>query len=264
MTPDRLAQLRDLAETDEDRAAVERLANRPPLRLVPADAPAIPPVRRAMGPRPPPVDPAKLAAAHEEQRAAAQADANAAYLPGLRRMGVPQRTIDLLDGLQDCAALQHAKAWHTSGATFLLLLGVPGTGKTTAAGWVLSQLWASYGDPPIRHFLASNGRMVVADDLARLSYFGPEAAKTRLRLERVPVLVVDELGAEQRTDGWVATLNALVNERYGSKRRTVLVSNLSTQEFGERYGRRVLDRIAEDGRGVVLTPADRMRKGGGA
>jgi DNA replication protein DnaC len=56
---------------------------------------------------------------------------------------------------------------------------------------------------------------------------------------------VDDIGSEKTTDFVLEFLYLLVNERYENMKRTVFSTNLTLEEFRNRYGDRLLSRIAE-------------------
>lgn len=164
----------------------------------------------------------------------------------LRRCGVGDRTAAVIaTGPEDCQILRDVQAWVESKATFLLLAGDTGVGKTVAAATVLLEAVARWDGG--QAFDASRGRFVKADDLCRMGYYDDETARRIQRLSDVPWLVLDDLGAELVTQPWIATLQTIVDRRHEARRRTVLTANLSAERFREQYGRRVVDRIRGDG-----------------
>lgn len=58
-------------------------------------------------------------------------------------------------------------------------------------------------------------------------------------------LFIDDIGAEKLSDFVLEFLYLIVNKRYENMKRTVFVTNLSLKDFEERYGERILSRIAE-------------------
>jgi DNA replication protein DnaC len=58
-------------------------------------------------------------------------------------------------------------------------------------------------------------------------------------------LFIDDIGAEKTSDFVIEFLYQLVNKRYENMKRTVLVTNLTLEEFAQRYGDRILSRIQE-------------------
>jgi DNA replication protein DnaC len=74
-------------------------------------------------------------------------------------------------------------------------------------------------------------------------------------------LVVDDAGTEK--DFLVNDLAALFVARYKNALPTVITTNLSTVEFGERYGMRFVDRMREVGKFLVVSndASDSLRGG---
>ena len=62
-------------------------------------------------------------------------------------------------------------------------------------------------------------------------------------LGRVDLLVIDDLGAEKRTDWSEQTIYTVIDERYASGRATLITTNLSLEELEEKVGERTMDRL---------------------
>lgn len=70
-------------------------------------------------------------------------------------------------------------------------------------------------------------------------------------------LIIDDIGAEKVSDFVIEFLYSVVNKRYESMKRTVITTNLNYKDFGDRYGDRILSRIAEMCVLVELTGDDK-------
>jgi DNA replication protein DnaC len=79
------------------------------------------------------------------------------------------------------------------------------------------------------------------------------------RLSKIPVLILDDLGAEKATE-WVAeTLYILIDERYGNMKPTIITSNYSLSELSERLGDRIVSRIMEMCRVIEIKTSDKRK-----
>ena len=58
-------------------------------------------------------------------------------------------------------------------------------------------------------------------------------------------IFIDDIGSEKVSEFVVEFLYILVNRRYENMKRTVLSTNLSIEAFQEKYGDRIMSRIAE-------------------
>lgn len=58
-------------------------------------------------------------------------------------------------------------------------------------------------------------------------------------------LFIDDIGSETLSNYVVEFLYIIVNGRYENMKRTVLATNLSINEFEDRYGDRILSRLGE-------------------
>jgi DNA replication protein DnaC len=101
-------------------------------------------------------------------------------------------------------------------------------------------------------------RFVKATELARLSYYGEETRDKLDALVIVPMLVVDDLGAEQTSDGWRSTLLDVLDARVREGNRTCITTNLSEKpkpgerRFSEHVGERVFRRLKDFGHFVAV------------
>lgn len=182
----------------------------------------------------------------------------------LERSGVPERVADILRGNLDVTPpVRAVRNWWGTGASFLLLHGDTGRGKSVAAASALLEMRrvVRWNGGERSRWDSSECSFESADELARMSYFGEEQHQTMKHLGKVTCLVLDDLGAELMTEGWRATLDALLAERFGRTRcRTVLTTNVSTRRpkdgvpspFEERYGTRIARRIRESGAVIAV------------
>lgn len=191
-------------------------------------------------------------------RAAAQQEA-------LLSIGLPGKDVDLLrtgkvEKTRAILALEMP-------AVLIVLSGGTGTGKTTATSW---WLWGWHRDPANWPEVSEWGTQpkcrgsavfVTAAALARWGRYNEAEMDTILR---ATLLAIDDLGSEylDTKGAYLSLLDEIVNERYANRRPTVLTTNLNVNDFRERYGERIADRIRESGRFEALGD-DSMRGGEG-
>lgn len=71
-----------------------------------------------------------------------------------------------------------------------------------------------------------------------------EAARYEKRLRTTPLLVIDDLGAENNRQDWIRSkIDSIISERYDKMLSTVITTNYTAQELGDTYGGRILDRV---------------------
>lgn len=213
----------------------------------------------------------------EDERAVALAEErafNAARRNEQRRTmlitsrNVPVKDIDaiLADSLEG-QAIGHARQFRANGPRRILVLsGEKGTGKTTAAAWLISQ------EAPVpremRHLFERHDRwpdslhprFVSSSDLQTIGLYDHERQDP---LKRCSVLAVDDLGMEYRDSKGVflAVLDAVLDARYRAMLWTVITTNiLETKEFAEQYGARLADRVVEFGSWQTVTERVRERR----
>lgn len=120
---------------------------------------------------------------------------------------------------------------------WLVLLGLPGTGKTHLAAAVANERRAS----------GSTAYFITAPDLLDYlrSAYAPDSKasydKVFEAVRTVPMLVLDDLGAHSSTPWAQEKLFQLLNYRYNAALPTVITSNLTLEDHDARIRSRILD-----------------------
>lgn len=170
----------------------------------------------------------------------------------LTRLGVGIAQADLLfNGLQPLSLVEKAKQWWAkSTKPFLVLGGKSGTGKTMAALSLLPAACAySMELQSGEEFWGWEPKALVvpAHELSQLSLYEKKDDQRRERLKRIPLLILDDLGAEAATSVSAQTLLEVLDSRMANARKTVITTNLEGEELRKRYQGRVLRRLQEQG-----------------
>jgi DNA replication protein DnaC len=157
---------------------------------------------------------------------------------------------ELYDGqVQQTDAIRHVKTWLDSDTPCLILCGGVGTGKTYAGVWAAKERW---------------GDFCMAQSLARrVDPWKHEIEHTTLLHLEAPLIVLDDLGAEQDDARFGQALFALVNCRNASDRRTLITTNLTIPQIRPRYGDRIADRLNAMAKAVQLKGASMRKQGAG-
>jgi DNA replication protein DnaC len=120
-------------------------------------------------------------------------------------------------------------AYQADERSNLLVFGGVGAGKTGLAWGILRELLAQ-GTPglivPLRELLWE----------LRQSFRTGDPCDTAERAQRVPVLVLDDLGAERPTDFARDELAVIVERRYAAERPTIVTSNYDPERLAWRLG----------------------------
>jgi DNA replication protein DnaC len=176
----------------------------------------------------------------------------------------PSKAIDAAISVwpRDTVAMGHVRKWITWPKYVGILAGGPGTGKSTAAAWVALEVGASMPLFVRAHELEARGRY--DKDLRR-------------DLRASSMLVIDDVGVEVLDSKSVfrGLLDEVIDMFYGDRKRIVITTNLQKQrkeradgtiniadppQFAERYGARVVSRLAEVGEWLPCGDED-LRRG---
>ena len=122
----------------------------------------------------------------------------------------------------------------------LLLTGDCGTGKTHLAVAILRET-AEAGIP---------GMFVVVPDLlakmkASFNTKDGKAAELVEAAKNAPLLVLDDLGAEDPKVWVIELIYVLINHRYEHMLPTIITTNYDGTKIGEVFGKRIQSRLAE-------------------
>lgn len=157
----------------------------------------------------------------------------------------------------ECPAGREAFGRAASGGGGTYLWGEPGTGKTYAAACAV-RLWVERG---------GTAKIVTAKGLlddVRGEYGGVDRSSLA-RARGYGLLVLDDLGAEQRTEWGMATIEDLVDFRYTRGLPTVVTSNYRIGQlrdlWGGMAGKRLASRLGGACAPVEVSGPDRRLHG---
>lgn len=125
----------------------------------------------------------------------------------------------------------------------MLLLGLPGTGKTHLSVGIALQIMEC-------------GRTAVFTTASRIfrsirDTYGKKSERTEgeamAAYTQCDLLIIDEVGVQRGSDFERDALFDVINERYENLRPTIILSNLTLEECKKYLGERVFDRLRENG-----------------
>ena len=167
-----------------------------------------------------------------------------------------RRTFDTFDKERDPNAyercIEYCDTYKDSERNSLLIIGGVGTGKT--------HLMAS-----IANRLLDNGIPVLFDTFDGHLYKLKAEFDTRSeprylkRMQRIDVLMLDDIGKEKQTEWSQSIMFQVVNQRYENMLPIVMTSNLKTTELAEYFGSAVWSRLCEMCVGVTTSGKDYRR-----
>lgn len=189
------------------------------------------------------------ALAREAEERRALQEANIPYV--LTGWGVPQVAIEALARPERTGPWVAAGEFIDGGLQFLGLLGRVGTGKTVAAARVLR--WAARR--------GHEGAFERATTFARLSGYDKADRAWFERLCEARVVVLDDLSTEHLTEYGLSMFQEWLDRRASDpKLRTIITANVSKATLAERYGERIVDRLAGSGLVHVSTEKSLRRR----
>jgi DNA replication protein DnaC len=143
--------------------------------------------------------------------------------------------------------MQTADKWVAEGNSLLLWGEGKGTGKTTLA-CSLANKYArltidKFKMEPVMYFIKT--AKFLEDMRKQFNDPDPSFGTTLKLVENIPLLIIDDIGAE-KTSEWVRErLLNIIDERYSNNRSTIYTSNCSLEQISESLGSRIADRLRE-------------------
>ena len=178
----------------------------------------------------------------------------------LSAFGWPDRYIEPLDspsGGEWLAGLALSRPVIETGG-ILIFHGKRGTGKTQMAAEIARTkrfpIDAGTKADPKR---SAHYQTAMRFFLTVRTTFKKGSEKTELdiidRMTEPGLLVIDELQERGETAFEDRLLTHLIDARYGARRPTILIANLSKDELGKSLGPSIVDRASENGRRIDFT-----------
>jgi DNA replication protein DnaC len=139
------------------------------------------------------------------------------------------------------------------GATIngLMISGPIGTGKTHLAAAIMQELWrrdisCAFGSAP--GLLANIRNAIQKNDI--------RASDILHKFQVIGLAIIDDIGVEKVTDWVREQFYLLINARYEAMLPLVVTTNNSLEELEKHIGDRVVSRLIEICKGVILTGPD--------
>lgn len=137
--------------------------------------------------------------------------------------------------------LKAVEAWVQGEFTTLVASASTGRGKSFAATWAVAEIQERSLWLPASHV------RVGWDELRQMA-------------EKIPVLIVDDLGEEGASDWGQKEVSTLLQNRHDAGRRTLVTTNLSKPDIGTRYGERLISRWSDESARIVSIAGIDLRK----
>jgi DNA replication protein DnaC len=138
----------------------------------------------------------------------------------------------------------------------LVLWGGTGGGKTHLAVAILREIVRRGGKA---FFITAAELLLEIRSTFKPNSWEDEAAVVA-KYGDMPILVLDDLGAEQTTPWAITTLQLIIDRRYREERPTIITSNLSPEQIEKQIGFRIASRLAGMKIGEVKMPDYRKRR----
>lgn len=124
----------------------------------------------------------------------------------------------------------------------LLLTGPVGSGKTGLAYGIARDRYIAGGAVRIGNMVDILDGLRPADP-SDTSSVDPVTVR---HMTRIPLLILDDVGAEKPSDFTAERLYAIINGRYEARRPTIITTNMGLDALEKRYGARVMSRFMQD------------------
>ena len=102
----------------------------------------------------------------------------------------------------------------------------------------------------IANEVLSKGYSVIYDSIINIlhkienEHFGRDKTNDTLSLiNETELLILDDLGTEYSSSFYVSTIYNIINTRLNASKSTIISTNLSLAEIGDRYDERIVSRI---------------------
>ena len=174
-----------------------------------------------------------------------------ASFAAIEERGVPEQLREPVQVVREFAEQLPA---HLAAGEGLVLRGPVGTLKTTLAVAVL-QYCVQLGGRAMFLTMPS-----LIDSIFSAKAVSPEDwLRFESRLRQVPLLVLDDLGAEWGSSYVTSKIDAIFSERYNRKKSTIVTTNLAGQALRSRYPDRIIDRLRETTQIITFNTEESLR-----
>ncbi|MEV4555717.1 ATP-binding protein [Kitasatospora sp. NPDC049285] len=202
------------------------------------------------------IDPAAVAALSDEPAPYSATEALSAGMPPRYRGAAaehPQVLAWVREVARQAVAPSIGARRQVATGPSLLMAGVVGAGKTHESyGAVTALVQAGIG---VR-WRATTAADLYADLRPRQ---GVDSERELAAVSRVPLLIIDDLGAAKATEWTEEVTYRLINRRYNHLLPTLITTNLAIGDLRAYLGDRVTSRLAQMTTRVQFEPVDRRR-----
>lgn len=137
--------------------------------------------------------------------------------------------------------------WVNGGNNLLLWGEGKGNGKTTLAGAISSKyIRERVHDTdltPVVYFIKS--AKFLEEVRQQFTEVDPSFSTKLKLIETLPLLIIDDIGAEKSSEWVRERLLNIIDERYSNKLSTIYTSNCSLGQIAESLGSRIADRLRD-------------------
>ena len=149
----------------------------------------------------------------------------------------PRQNMELI--YEICVNYAHSFGERSSN---LLMTGAPGLGKTFLSACIAREV-SDLGFSVVYDTAAHVFHQFESEKFGRENPYEEDPDREINRYLNCDLLIMDDLGTEMLTSFVQAAFYRIVNDRLLSRRKTVLSTNLTVAEIGQRYGQAVRSRV---------------------
>lgn len=152
-------------------------------------------------------------------------------------------------------AFEYAKRFEKNKGESLLFMGTPGTGKTHLAAAITNYVIREFGIP------VKFGTFTDILESIKKTFRSASDEEVIENLVSVPLLVIDDLGKERKSEWSNSILYTVINRRYEDYLPVIITTNETMETLKKNVGEATLSRLIEMCDGVKMVGMDyRKRK----
>lgn len=169
-------------------------------------------------------------------------------------VGMRYRTASVSSWVADQKHILSVYEWKSNEKPFLIITGRPGTGKTYAAAGILNYLF----EKKFEVFFTTHRRFI--QTLQEGIQDGNNQYFSIDKFSYKDFLIFDDLGSSTCSEWQKEMILELIDRRYSNKKKTLITTNFTKEEFSRFLGERTSSRILSSINEIIELPNEDRRE----